>query len=110
MAMEVEENGLVADNNLFTIPTHPTVHFNVDVTNHLNSRPKHKSRRRAKVPKDSGELEEQSNDIDVASRPVAASKLRKLMDKDRHLSRAGKGRGQPKKGALIVCSDFFYHP
>lgn len=38
-------------------------------------------------------------------RPIAPSKLRKLAEKDRHLSRSGKGRGKPKKGKrLLVLS------
>ena len=35
-------------------------------------------------------------------RPIAPSKLRKLAEKDRHLSRSGKGRGKPKKGKWLL--------
>ena len=92
--MEIEENGLIGG---------PKVHFNdeieVDVIKHI-TRPKHKARRRSKSASNDEET------VEVVPKPVATSKLRKLMDKDRHLSRSGKGRGQPKKGILVV---YTYH-
>lgn len=102
MAMEIEENGLTGE---FAVGARPKVHFSdqieVDVVRHVSTRPKHKARRRAKVPKENDSVEAEGNG-DVSPRPIAASKLKKLMDKDRHLSRSGKGRGQPKKGELVV--------
>ena len=92
--MEIEENALNgADLSA------PRVHFDdqieVDVIRHVSTRPKHKARRRAKPAKETDTPAEESVG---APKPMAISKLRKLMDKDRHLSRSGKGRGQPKKG------------
>ena len=57
-------------------------------------KPKHKARRRSRNSSSSKDDEEQT----PAQRIVAPSKLRKLTDKDRHVSRSGKGRGKPKKG------------
>lgn len=56
---------------------------------------KHKSRRRARVPKlEIGE--EETSAISSAAKPPSPSKLKKLSEKERH-SRTGI-RGQPKKG------------
>ena len=92
IAMEIEENSLIGADY-----AEPRVHFNeeieVDVIKHINTRPKHKARRRSK----SASNDEETVEV-VVPKPLATSKLRKLMDKDRHLSRSGKGRGQPKKG------------
>ena len=60
-------------------------------------RPKHKARRRARVPKlelTTGE-DATGNGGDVG-KPASPSKLKKMMEKDRH-SRSGR-RGLPKKG------------
>lgn len=99
MAMEVEENGLAGE---FAVGARPTkVHFSeqieVEVIKHVSSRPKHKARRRAKVPKENDAREAEENG-EMSPKPVAAYKLKKLVDKDRHVPRSGKGRGQPKKG------------
>lgn len=69
-------------------------------------RPKHKARRRARVPKlDLVQNEDPSTvGVDV-SKPLSPSKLKKMMDKDRH-SRTGR-RGLPKKGKWtcgILCT------
>ncbi len=57
-------------------------------------RPKHKSRRRARVPN----LELVSDETaGPSAKPLSPSKLKKMADKDRH-SRTGR-RGHPKKGA-----------
>ena len=59
-------------------------------------RPKHKARRRSRNSSSGSKDEEELQ----APHPrfIAPSKLRKLSDKDRHVSRSGKGRGKPKKG------------
>lgn len=94
IAMEIEENGIIGADY-----AGPKVHFNeeieVDVIRHVSTRPKHKPRRRSKSASNDEET------VEVVPKPVATSKLRKLMDKDRHLSRSGKGRGQPKKGKYM---------
>lgn len=56
----------------------------------IEQRPKHKARRRARVPKlENGE---------PAPKPISPAKLKKTAEKDRH-SRTG-FRGLPKKGRL----------
>lgn len=64
-------------------------------------RPKHKARRRARVPK----LELVTREDGVGQggevgKPASPSKLKKMMEKDRH-SRSGR-RGLPKKGETVV--------
>lgn len=59
------------------------------------SRPKHKSRRRARVPNLQLDDDETSA-MSSTAKPPSPSKLKKMADKDRH-SRSGR-RGQPKKG------------
>lgn len=60
-------------------------------------RPKHKARRRARVPKLDLVQDEDPSAVGVdVSKPLSPSKLKKMMDKDRH-SRTGR-RGLPKKG------------
>ena len=61
-------------------------------------RPKHKARRRARVPKlDISDGSDPSNVLDgEMPKPLSPSKLKKMMEKDRH-SRTGR-RGVPKKG------------
>lgn len=61
----------------------------------VEQRPKHKARRRARVPK----LDLCEDDATLQSanpKPVSPSKLKKMAEKDRH-SRTGY-RGLPKKG------------
>ena len=59
------------------------------------SRPKHKARRRARVP--NLQLEDgETSAVSSTAKPPSPSKLKKMADKDRH-SRTGR-RGQPKKG------------
>lgn len=71
-----------------TVPTSTT-------TSQQTSRPKHKSRRRARVPNlDLGE--DETSIVSSTAKPPSPSKLKKMADKDRH-SRTGR-RGQPKKG------------
>lgn len=82
-----------------------TVHFgeNIDipvdvaVKQQTDTQSKNKARRRARTSS-SGSKDE---DEEATARPIAPSKLRKLAEKDRHVSRSGKGRGKPKKGQLI---------
>jgi hypothetical protein len=68
-----------------------------------SQRPKHKARRRARVPKlniaDGEDAATNALSGEIA-KPLSPSKLKKMMDKDRH-SRTGR-RGIPKKG------NFFY--
>lgn len=62
-------------------------------------RPKHKARRRARVPKlNIADGEDSSTNAlsGEVTKPLSPSKLKKMMDKDRH-SRTGR-RGIPKKG------------
>lgn len=77
-----------------------TVHFeepivdipvDIEVT---DVRPKHKARRRSRNSSSGSKDDEQEENF----KPIAPSKLRKLTEKDRHVSRTGKGRGKPKKG------------
>ncbi len=112
-SMEVDD-GLVADSVFtnFGKTSHKAVHFDeridipvdVEVNNLLEEdavettvKPKHKARRRSRNSSSSKEDDEQV----PVQRIVAPSKLRKLSDKDRHVSRTGKGRGKPKKGMNI---------
>ena len=64
-----------------------------------SQRPKHKARRRARVPKlniaDGEDAATNALSGEIA-KPLSPSKLKKMMDKDRH-SRTGR-RGIPKKG------------
>lgn len=66
----------------------------------IDSRPKHKARHRARVPK-----LEMNQDVDPTDsalpKPLSPSKLKKLAEKDRH-SRTGY-RGLPKKGLCMWC-------
>ena len=63
-------------------------------------RPKHKARRRARVPKlDILQGEDAAINGKDMSKPLSPSKLKKMMDKDRH-SRTGR-RGLPKKGKQL---------
>ena len=60
-------------------------------------RPKHKARRRARVPKLDLLQGDDPNALGgEVNKPLSPSKLKKMMDKDRH-SRTGR-RGLPKKG------------
>ena len=71
---------------------------------HQAQRPKHKARRRARVPKLDLLQDDDPNAMGAdVSKPLSPSKLKKMMDKDRH-SRTGR-RGLPKKGkrALQNC-------
>ena len=94
-----------------TSPVAATVQFNAftDVktfskqpaaASHEQQRPKHKARRRARLPKI--DTSGTSANGSLASptvgspKPLSPSKLKKLADKDRH-SRTGR-RGMPKKG------------
>lgn len=62
-------------------------------------RPKHKSRRRARVPKlDIGE--DETSTVSSTAKPPSPSKLKKMAEKERH-SRTGH-RGQPKKGECML--------
>lgn len=66
-------------------------------------RPKHKARRRARLPKidTSGTAANGSlASPTMGPKPLSPSKLKKLADKDRH-SRTGR-RGMPKKGELLL--------
>lgn len=65
-------------------------------------RPKHKSRRRARVPNLELEDDEMSG-VSSTGKPPSPSKLKKMADKDRH-SRSGR-RGNPKKGEGCWCKD-----
>ena len=69
------------------------------------ARPKHKPRRRSRNSSSSKDDDDQTP---VQRTAVAPTKLRKLSEKDRHVSRSGKGRGKPKKGTLIIilCTCF----
>ena len=70
-------------------------------------RPKHKARRRARVPKLDLVLDDDSSAVGVdVSKPLSPSKLKKMMDKDRH-SRTGR-RGLPKKGKKNLAK-FYKH-
>ena len=84
-------------------------------------RPKHKARRRARVPKlelVTGGGEDAIGKAGDVGKPASPSKLKKMMEKDRH-SRSGR-RGLPKKGerkmayAIVhvycVCSALFGAP
>ena len=63
------------------------------------TRPKHKTRRRSRNSSSSkDDAEDQAPGV---QRVTAPSKLRKLSEKDRHVSRTGKGRGKPKKGNIV---------
>jgi programmed cell death protein 4 len=55
----------------------------------------YKPKRRTRNSSSSSSKDE---DDEATARPIAPSKLRKLAEKDRHVSRTGKGRGKPKKG------------
>lgn len=102
--MEIE-----TQDNVFTPqldkPNNKTVHFgeNIDipvdvaVKQQTDTQSKNKARRRARTSS-SGSKDE---DEEAIARPIAPSKLRKLAEKDRHVSRSGKGRGKPKKGQLM---------
>lgn len=58
-----------------------------------------KGRRRARNSSSSSkDDEEMKSPITAAS--VAPFKLRKYAEKDRHVSKTGKGRGKPKKGII----------
>ena len=102
--MEIETQDSVFTPQL-NKPTNKTVHFgeNIDipvdvaVKQQTDSQSKNKARRRARTSS-SGSKDE---DEDATAKPVAPSKLRKLAEKDRHVSRSGKGRGKPKKGQLM---------
>lgn len=63
-----------------------------------SQRPKHKARRRARVPKlNIADGADSTNALGgEVAKPLSPSKLKKMMDKDRH-SRTGR-RGIPKKG------------
>lgn len=79
--------------------TQARVHFSdendvktIDKT--IDLRPKHKARRRARVPK--------SEDAEqTPTKPISPAKLKKIAEKDRH-SRTGR-RGLPKKGTHVVA-------
>ena len=64
-------------------------------------RPKHKARRRARIPNKLNISDgNDSNTLDgEVAKPLSPSKLKKMMDKDRH-SRTGR-RGIPKKGKKL---------
>ena len=90
-----------------------TVHFeepivdipvDIEVTQQTESRPKHKARRRSRNSSSGSKDDEE----EATSKPIAPSKLRKLTEKDRHVSRTGKGRGKPKKGKDMNL--FFFNP
>ena len=67
-----------------------------------SQRPKHKARRRARVPNKIDIPDgEDSTICGEVGKPLSPSKLKKMMDKDRH-SRTGR-RGLPKKGMLHQC-------
>ena len=63
---------------------------------------KSKSRRRIRTSS-SGSKDESETGNEQQMRAIAPSKLRKLGEKDRHVSRSGKGRGKPKKGTYCTC-------
>lgn len=123
-AMEVD-NPVTAfngrnSNSTHTSPTNTTVQFNAvtEVKSYSvpsasqgpigmeSQRPKHKSRRRARIPLKINMSGEGSTNGEAGSptllnlqqggKPLSPSKMKKLADKDRH-SRTGR-RGMPKKG------------
>nr|CAA75614.1 MA3 [Suberites domuncula] len=61
-----------------------------------SSRPKHKARRRARVPANLDIGEDETSSVSSTTKPPSPSKLKKMADKERR-SRSGR-RGQPKKG------------
>lgn len=66
---------------------------------HEQQRPKHKARRRARLPKIDTSGAAAANGAMVSptmAKPLSPSKLKKMAEKDRH-SRTGR-RGMPKKG------------
>ena len=76
-------------------------HQSVAAPQQQSQRPKHKARRRARVPKqlNIADGEDSTNGLGgEMPKPLSPSKLKKMMDKDRH-SRTGR-RGIPKKGKL----------
>lgn len=97
-----------------TSPVAATVQFNAitevktfsmpaaSATAEEQPRPKHKARRRARVPKldISGGTANGAAVSPTQGKPPSPSKLKKLAEKDRH-SRTGR-RGMPKKGELIM--------
>lgn len=86
-----------------------TVQFNaiteVKTFTQEQQRPKHKARRRARLPKiDTSGVAVANGALvspTVGPKPLSPSKVKKLADKDRH-SRTGR-RGMPKKGELCAC-------
>lgn len=100
--MEIETQ----DNNVFDKANQKTVHFsdNIDIDIPVDiavkqqlDAAKAKGRRRARTSS-SGSKDEETVSSEAVPKPIAPSKLRKLGEKDRHISRTGKGRGKPKKG------------
>ena len=102
--MEVDE-GFVAD-SIFVheksngkVPNR--VHFSepmeliATANNHADARPKNTKGRRRRTSSSGSKDEDEESPKTVH---IAPSKLRKLAEKDRHVSRSGKGRGKPKKG------------
>ena len=74
------------------------VQFNNEVTVHksVEIRPKHKARRRAKLPKIDVDGEQSPPQL---QKPLSPARLKKISEKDRH-SRTGL-RGLPKKGRCL---------
>lgn len=62
-----------------------------------DARPKNTKGRRRRSSSSGSKDEDEESPKTVH---IAPSKLRKLAEKDRHVSRSGKGRGKPKKGEL----------
>ncbi len=68
----------------------------------VQQQPKHKSRRRARLPKiDTSNGKGEGNlGSPTGGKPLSPSKLKKMAEKDRH-SRTGR-RGNPKKGINVL--------
>lgn len=82
-------------------------HQSVSAAPQHSQRPKHKARRRARVPKlNIADGEDSSTNAlgGEVTKPLSPSKLKKMMDKDRH-SRTGR-RGIPKKGKNLFLKLF----
>ena len=89
-------NATVQFNSITEVKTVPRVPVE-------EQRPKHKARRRARLPKidtSGGDVSNGAINSPSQQKPLSPSKLKKLSEKDRH-SRTGR-RGMPKKGELHV--------
>ena len=87
--VDVELNGMLEDE------------YDEPVVDGPVTRPKQKPRRRSR---NSSSSKDDAEDQAPVQRVIAPSKLRKLSEKDRHVSRTGKGRGKPKKGNVVLAA------